>query len=139
MKATLTITAIGDGNVKTEWEVSDDPPDDSVILLMAAIEGLFQEIEEESIDYIASPSKVLNWGECMNFEKRVVGIAVSREGEPIYSELTTHVRIADESGGEYVEVEQSGRNDLGKIAIEPEEWPTLRAAIDELVAACRDT
>ena len=37
MKATLTITAIGDGNVKTEWEVSDDPPDDSVILLMAAI------------------------------------------------------------------------------------------------------
>lgn len=60
MKATLTITAIGDGNVKTEWEVSDDPPDDSVILLMAAIEGLFQEIEEESIDYIASPSKALN-------------------------------------------------------------------------------
>ena len=60
MKATLTITAIGDGNVKTEWEVSDDPPDDSVILLMAAIEGLFQEIEEASIDYIASPSKVLS-------------------------------------------------------------------------------
>ena len=30
----------------------------------------------------------------MNFEKRVVGIAVSREGEPIYSELTTHVRHA---------------------------------------------
>ena len=60
MKATLTITAIGDGNVKTEWEVSDDPPDDSVILLTAAIEGLFQEIEEEAIDYIASPSKVLN-------------------------------------------------------------------------------
>ena len=60
MKATLTITAIGDGNVKTEWEMSDDPPDDSVILLMAAIEGLFQEFEEESIDYIASPSKVLN-------------------------------------------------------------------------------
>ena len=56
----------------------------------------------------------------------------------IYSELTTHVRIADESGGEYVEVQQSGRNDLGKIAIEPDEWPTLRAAIDELVAVCRD-
>jgi len=74
----------------------------------------------------------------MNFEKRVVGIAVSKEGEPIYSELTTHVRIADESGGEYVEVQQSGRNDLGKIAIEPDEWPTLRAAIDELVAVCRD-
>lgn len=53
MKATLTITAIGDGNVKTEWEVSDDPPDDSVILLMAAIEGLFQEIDEASFDYIA--------------------------------------------------------------------------------------
>ena len=60
MKATLTITTIGDGNVRTEWEVSDDPPDDSVILLMAAIEGLIQEIEEASIDYIASPSKVLS-------------------------------------------------------------------------------
>ena len=34
----------------------------------------------------------------MNFEKRVVGIAVSKEGEPIYSELTTHVVIADEAG-----------------------------------------
>ena len=74
----------------------------------------------------------------MNFEKRVVGVVVCKEGEPIYSELTTHVVIADEAGGEYVEVQQSGRNDLGKIAIEPEEWPTLRAAIDELVAACRD-
>ena len=37
----------------------------------------------------------------MNFEKRVVGVVVCKEGEPIYSELTTHVRIADESGGEY--------------------------------------
>ena len=67
----------------------------------------------------------------MNFEKRVVGIAVSQEGEPIYSELTTHVRIADESGGEYVEVEQSGRNDLGKIAIEPDGTRVLKAATQE--------
>ena len=42
MKATLTITAIGDGNVKTEWEVSDDPPDDSVILLMAGNSIIFR-------------------------------------------------------------------------------------------------
>ena len=52
----------------------------------------------------------------MNFEKRVVGIAVSKEGEPIYSELTTHVVIADEAGGEYVEVQQSGTTCVARRA-----------------------
>ena len=74
----------------------------------------------------------------MNYNSNSIFISQTSNAIHSYSELTTHVRIADESGGEYVEVEQSGRNDLGKIAIEPDEWPTLRAAIDELVAVCRD-
>ena len=58
------------------------------------------------------------------------------ETEPIFSERGTRIEIVDESAGEYVEVSQEGRTDLGKIAIEPEEWPELRAAIDRMIANC---
>ena len=58
------------------------------------------------------------------------------EGQPIYSEMATTVRLQDEAAGPFVEVEQHGRADIGKIAIDPEEWPTLRAAIDKMIEAC---
>ena len=68
---------------------------------------------------------------------RNIGQAVLPSGESLYSEMATIVTIVDEAAGEFVEVEQHGRSDLGKIAINPEEWPTLRAAIDTLIGECR--
>ncbi len=53
--------------------------------------------------------------------------------DPIYSETATTIRLQDESGGLFVEVEQSGRADIGKIAIMPTEWVQIRNAIDELM------
>ena len=47
------------------------------------------------------------------------------------------VTIVDEAAGEFVEVSQSGRADLGKIAINPEEWPELRDAIQRMVNSCK--
>lgn len=74
----------------------------------------------------------------MTYETRVTAMAVVPKGQPLFSEQATDVRIVDEAGGEYVEVCQSGRTDLGKIVINPEEWPTLKRAIDTLIAECRD-
>lgn len=72
-----------------------------------------------------------------DYETSPTCLVVAPKGEPIFSETATHVRIADEAGGEFVEVEQSASTDLGKIQINPEEWPVLRNAIDQLIASCR--
>ena len=63
----------------------------------------------------------------------ITALVVRPVTEPIYSERATTVQIVDEAAGAYVEVEQSGRSDIGKIAIEDEEWPALRAAINRMV------
>lgn len=73
----------------------------------------------------------------MIYEKRTTSMTVLPVDHPIFSEHATAITIVDESGGEFVEVSQSARTDLGKIAIAPEEWPMLRAAIDDLIKQCR--
>lgn len=72
-----------------------------------------------------------------NYIIRPTQLVVVPEGEPLFSEMATTVEIVDEAGGEYVEVQQVGRTDLGKIAINTEEWPSLRSAINRLVKQCR--
>ena len=74
----------------------------------------------------------------MGFERRVTAVTVCKKGEPIFSDYATRVEIVDEAAGEFVEVSQAGREGGGKIAIASDEWPALRDAIDELIAACRD-
>lgn len=71
-------------------------------------------------------------------QARVTRIVVVPANEPLFSERATAVEIVDESAGELVEVEQHGDVSLGKIQINPEEWPALRAAINRLVRDCRD-
>lgn len=71
------------------------------------------------------------------YRSRVVALAVQRDGEPMHSEMTTHVRIVDEGGGEIVEVVQHGRTDIGKIQINPDEWPALRDTIDQMIPLCQ--
>ena len=73
----------------------------------------------------------------MTYETRTIGLILAPKGAPIFSEQATEIKIVDEAGGEFVEVCQSGRNDLGKIAINPEEWPALRSAIDSMIQECR--
>ena len=71
------------------------------------------------------------------YEPRVTGITVIPKNQPLYSEMGTTVTIVDEAGGEFVEVSQHGGPDLGKIAINPEEWPVLRDTITEMLKQCR--
>ena len=71
------------------------------------------------------------------YETRTMSIIVKPFKDPIYSEMATTVSIADEGGGEFVEVIQHGRTDIGKICIDPGEWKMLRAAIDRMIGECR--
>lgn len=69
----------------------------------------------------------------MALETRYIAAVVCREGEPIYSERSTTVSIRDDGGGEFVEVLQES----GRISIDVDEWPAIKAAIDAMILACR--
>lgn len=72
------------------------------------------------------------------YTQRVTQIMVAPDGEPIFAEMAITVTIEDEAAGEFVFVEQYGRDEPGKIAISPEEWPALRAAINRMIKECRE-
>jgi len=67
---------------------------------------------------------------------RVTKLTITPDGEPLFSERATDVLIEDVAAGEFVVVEQRA-DGMGKIAIDPDEWPTLRAAINRMVKGCR--
>jgi hypothetical protein len=69
---------------------------------------------------------------------RITKLAVGPAGEQLFSEMVTTVEIVDEAAGEFVEVEQHGGHGIGKIQINPEEWPALRSAINRMVKMCKD-
>jgi hypothetical protein len=74
------------------------------------------------------------------YDVRVVKIVVAPNGEPIYSETATVVEIEDDATGEYVKVSQPvSHTGLAKsVAFNPDEWPTMRGAIEYMLANCRD-
>lgn len=63
-------------------------------------------------------------------------LVIAPKGEPIFSEQATTVEIDDEAGGEFVVISRHRSND-GKIAIDPTEWPAIRAAVDKMIGLCR--
>lgn len=71
------------------------------------------------------------------FEVRTTKLVVAPKGEQVFSEMATWVEIKDDAAGEFVMVTQSGRTDVGQIAIDVDEWPALRDAIDRMIAQCR--
>lgn len=73
----------------------------------------------------------------MTYEKRTVSVVVLPDGETIFSEQATTIRIEDEGAGEYVVVSQESMPGRGSVAFNPEEWPAIRDAIDGMIAECR--
>ena len=67
---------------------------------------------------------------------RTTQLIVAPQGHNTFSDDATTITITDESCGEFVVVEQNTSN-YRKIAINPEEWPAIRAAIDQLIGECR--
>jgi hypothetical protein len=72
-----------------------------------------------------------------DYEIRTTKLVVAPRGDQVYSEMATWVEVKDEAGGEFVMLTQSGRTDTGQIAIDVDEWPALRDAIDRMIAQCR--
>lgn len=73
----------------------------------------------------------------MKYIAHTHSIMVRPRSEPIYSEQATIISLDDEAAGPFITVAQHGHIDrVGKISITEEEWPTLRKAIDEMIALC---
>lgn len=72
----------------------------------------------------------------MNYEARLTGVVVLPEGESIFADSATTIKLEDESGGEFVVVSQQC-GDYGKIGIEAANWPAIRDAIDLMIGKCR--
>lgn len=64
----------------------------------------------------------------MKYISRATEVRMMPEGEPIFSERATSVRITDHAAGEFLEVSQ----EEGTIRIDPEEWLALRPLIDQM-------
>jgi len=74
------------------------------------------------------------------YEIRCASLVVVRSGMASWHESATFVSISDEGGGDFVEVSQTPSDRLNQIiAIDPDEWPMLRRAIDQMIAACAVT
>lgn len=69
----------------------------------------------------------------MKYQTRVTRLTVLPAGEPIFSEMATHVEIEDEAAGEFVVVSQHRDSQIKGVSIEPNEWPAIRAAIESLL------
>jgi hypothetical protein len=73
---------------------------------------------------------------------RVTMISVMPEGEPLFSEKCTHVKIVDEAAGEFIEiVQQSGSVDGHNEAIrinDRDEWEAICNAVG-MIWECIDS
>ena len=67
---------------------------------------------------------------------RTTQFIVAPQGHNTFSDHATTITITDDAGGEFVVVEQNSDR-YSNVAINPEEWPALRSAIDKLVGECR--
>ena len=70
---------------------------------------------------------------------RVTQMTVVPRNEPSFSEMAFTVRIVDEAAGEFVQVQSlSGVPTPNTIAVDKDEWPALRDAIEYMVSQCKD-
>lgn len=72
----------------------------------------------------------------MEYETRVTKLTITPKGEPIFAEMATNVYIEDEAAGEFVIIEQHAEG-YGKVAIDLNEWPTIRKAVEKMIALSR--
>lgn len=67
---------------------------------------------------------------------RITRLTVAPEDADLYDDLSTHIEIDDEGGGEFVKIVQPSGS--AEIRIDVDEWPAIRAAVNKLVKECRE-
>lgn len=75
----------------------------------------------------------------MKYETRTLSMIVVPEGEAVFNEAATIIKIDDDAAGEFVVVSQDGNSGAknGEVCIEREAWPQIRDAIDKMISECR--
>ena len=67
------------------------------------------------------------------------GLIVMPDSDFIHGEMATHVMLDSEGAGAFVVVTQPGGHvEKHGISINPEEWPSIRRAIDRMMRVARD-
>lgn len=66
----------------------------------------------------------------------ITRIHVTRDSGTLFDEEATSISVIDEGGGKFVLIEQPTERDA--IAINPEEWPLIRDAIDKMIGVCNE-
>jgi hypothetical protein len=76
----------------------------------------------------------------MKYTTRTLKICILPENEPIFSEMATDIEIQDEASGEFVVVRQHGGDTIyaDAICITPDDWPEIKAGIEQMLAECRE-
>lgn len=70
---------------------------------------------------------------------RVTAMTVTPKGRPTFDAMAFTVSIIDEAAGEFVRVFSANEEvEPNTIAINKEEWPALRDAIEYMVSQCKD-
>jgi len=70
----------------------------------------------------------------IEYKTRITRLTVNKPNEPIFSELATHIQIEDEAAGEFISIRQySDLLKVGGVNITAEEWPHIKAAIEQLL------
>ena len=62
-----------------------------------------------------------------------VAMIVVPKGAFMHSEQATRIEVQDDGGGPYIEVSQES----GGIKIDPEEWPSIKRAIEQMIGTAQ--
>lgn len=68
----------------------------------------------------------------MTHHTLVNSLVILPKGDSLFSERAIIVGMEDDAGGPYVVVKQ----ERGEIALDPEEWPLVREAIERMLRSC---
>lgn len=73
----------------------------------------------------------------MEYHSVVSAITVLPKGESIFHECATTISIDDECAGSFLVISQDPDSGRQEIRISSEEWPTIKAAIDQMFVGCK--
>lgn len=67
----------------------------------------------------------------------IMKIAISTgDDAPAFGETAVHVEIDDDAGGPYIVLSTPVAREEGGVAINPDEWPAVKAAVERLLVEC---
>jgi hypothetical protein len=72
----------------------------------------------------------------MKYQTVITQMTVTPEGSNTLASEATEILIEDQGAGPYVALRQQSRSIGEGITIDGDSWPTIRKAIDDMLAVC---